>query len=321
MRVLITGMGGQLGTLVAQRLEAYDAVETIAGYDLDPPRRRIRRASFQRISPRDANAVADFVRQVDPNVVVHLGIYEPHARLSPKGAIAATDSGTVALARALTELDTLQSIVVRSGIEVYGRRRGGPIMPDEQSPTDPTSAFGQAQLRTEEALAQVGAAQNIPVTILRFAPIAGSHTPSPLARLLRLEIVPVPALAEPTFSMVHADDAIDAIVAATQRAPGGPINVVSPGAVSALQAVRMGGHIPLPLIGPGWSSAGWLAEMAGAPLPDHVRELLVRGRCAQGQKCLDLLGVTPKVPVAQIVSEIHAFTSVEFVQQAGSAAA
>lgn len=313
MRVLISGMGGQLGTLVARRLESFPEVEAIAGYDLDPPRRRLRRSTFKRISPRDAQGVADYVRATRPTVVVHLGVYEPHARLTPKAAHAATIAGADALVNALDSARDVKSVIVRSGIEVYGRRRGGPIVPDERAATDPTTAFGRSQLRVEEVFAALGSTRGIPVSTLRFATVAGSHTPSPLARILRLGLVPVPALSEPTFALVHADDAIGSIVAAVQHRPDGAVNVVGPGAVSAYQAAHMGGHLSLPLFGPGWKSVRWLAEMAGAPLPEHVREQLVRGRCAAGARCSEVLGMEPLVPADQVVAEIQDFPTVEYL--------
>src|SRR5256885_16309743 len=53
-RVLVTGMGGELGTRVAQLIEARDWATEVVGVDFVPPRRRLRRALFRRIDPRDA---------------------------------------------------------------------------------------------------------------------------------------------------------------------------------------------------------------------------------------------------------------------------
>ncbi len=61
MRVLVTGMGGVLGTKVAQMLEARDDVEEVAGCDFAPPRRRLRRAAFTRIDPTDRDRLTAFV--------------------------------------------------------------------------------------------------------------------------------------------------------------------------------------------------------------------------------------------------------------------
>ena len=58
MRVLVTGMGGELGTRVAQLLEQRPWADEIVGVDFVPPRRRLRRAEFRRIDPRDRDRLA-----------------------------------------------------------------------------------------------------------------------------------------------------------------------------------------------------------------------------------------------------------------------
>lgn len=314
MRVLITGMGGQLGTLVARRLERLDGVDAIVGIDLDPPRRRLRRAEFHWTRPGDSDTVVEIVRSFDPTVVVHLGQFEPHARLVPDRADRASRHATESLLTALAQARSLRSIVVRSGIEVYGRGRGASICPDESAPATPTSQFGRRLLATERAVASFARSGGVPVTHLRFAPIAGFHAPSPLARLLKLQAVPVPAITEPTFALVHAGDAADVIVAAVNAERDEAVNVVAPGVVSAYQAARIGGRVPVPVLGPGWAVARRIVEVAGAPLPDHVHELLVRGRSADGSHCASVLGLAPTTSTRDIVSEIQQQAGVEFFE-------
>src|SRR5699024_2743932 len=140
------------------------------------------------------------------------------------------------------------------------------------------------------------------------------HAPNPLVRLLKLQAVPVPGLAEPTFSLVHAKDAADAVVAACHAGVDEPVNVVADGVVSAYQAVRLGGRLPVPVVGPGWAFAGRCTELAGAPLPDHVREALTRGRTADGGRCADLLGMAPTRSTRDIIGEIYRQNTVEFLE-------
>ena len=146
-------------------------------------------------------------------------------------------------------------MVVRSGISVYGRRRGAATRPDESVPPDPTAAFGRSLLETEEIGRQAAAAAEVSLTAVRLAPVVGPHVPSPLGRLLRLPVVPTSLLADPAFSVIDDQDAATAVVAAAARRFDGPVNVVSPGAVTASQAVRIGGRVALPLIGPEWRIA------------------------------------------------------------------
>jgi len=294
MRVLISGMGGELGTKVALLLEQERAVEALAGVDLEPPRRRLRRARFHRIEPRDRVRTAEVVGRFVPTVVVHLGVYEPGAGSSPSVAARRTAGAADAVLGAAAATGALEAIVVRSGIEVYPRGRGAAAMPDESVAPAPGSPFGRSLLGVEAAAAAAGLAAGAPVTVLRLAPVLGAPGPSPLGRYLRLPLVGFDAPGDPPFSVLHQDDAAGALVRAVLFRPARPsfdvVNVVAPGVVRASQAARIGGRIPVPVLGPGWELARRVADLAGAAVPDHLVELLRRGRCAAGDRAGGVLG-------------------------------
>jgi UDP-glucose 4-epimerase len=313
MRVLITGMGGELGTRVANLLEADPVVDEVVGVDSDPPRRRLRRAEFHRVDPRNRRRLVDLVREVEPTALVHVGVYEPNARTGPTSAAARTEAGAIAALGAAATCPTLDRIVVRSGVEVYGRRRGAPTLPDERVVPDPTTPFGRSLLHVERVAAYAGEAAGVPVTSLRFAPIVGSHLASPLGRYLRLPAVPVSLVSDLPFSLVHLDDAAAAIVAALTTGYDGPLNVVGSGAVTPFQAARVGGRVPLPVAGPAWLLAKIGAELFGAPLPDHVRELLVRGRGADASLAEEVLDVVPAWSTAEVVKELYEWAPVAYL--------
>jgi UDP-glucose 4-epimerase len=303
-------MGGELGSRVTALLERRADVSEIVGCDVEPPRGRLHRADFHLVDPRDRRRLVRLVADVEPTAVVHLGVYEPYARSGPHAAAQRTTAVSIAVLGAAAELGGLERVVVRSGIEVYGRRRGALTRPDERVAPDPTSVFGASLLQVEAVAAEAGATAGVPVTALRFAPIAGPHFPSPLGRLLRLPAVPVGAWSNLPFSLLHPADAADAVVAALASGHDGPVNVVGGGAVTADQAARLGGRIPVPVSGPGWAVARRLAELAGAPIPDHVQELLVRGRVAEGARVAELLGVAPQRSTLEIVKELHDWATV-----------
>ena len=276
MRVLVTGMGGELGTRVATLLERERSVSAVGGIDLEPPRRRLARDTFfARIDPRDRVRMVRAVREFAPTALVHLGVFEPFARATPGDAAEHTIAGTVSV---LDAVESLDAIVLRSGIEVYGRRRGSPSVPDESVRVDPTTGFGHTLVKIEGLVRR----QAPRVAVLRLAPIVGGHVPSPLGRYLRLPVVGCSAIADPAFSLVHAEDAARAVVHALLAGADGTYNVVAEGAVTASQAARLGSRVPLPIIGPGWPALTRIAELAGAPVPSHVLELLRRGRSADG---------------------------------------
>jgi UDP-glucose 4-epimerase len=314
MRVLITGVGGELGTRVAAMLEAESTVDAILGLDAYPARRLLRRTEFRRIDPRDRRRTAATVREFRPSAVVHLGIYEPGARSRPGVADEQTAEGTVAALGAAVDSPALDRIVIRSGIEIYGRARGAPTRPDESISPEPTSGFGRVLLQTESVADHAGQAADVPVTALRFAPIVGPHFPSPLGRYLRLPVVPVSLWSGLPFSVLHQEDAAAAVLAALHIRYHGPVNVVGEGAVTAFQAARIGGRVPAPVAGPGWLVAGAAVEVAGSPLPDHVREVLQRGRVADGGRAEEILGVSPSYRTDEVVRDLFDWPSVVYLE-------
>jgi UDP-glucose 4-epimerase len=320
VRVLITGMGGELGTRVANLLEAEDSVDAIAGMDIVPPRRRLHRADFWRIDPRDRPRVAAAVEAFAPTVVVHLGTYEPYARCSPTSAIARTASGTIATLQAAAATGALEHIVVRSGIEVYGRRRGAPDLPTEDDRVDPTTPWGHSLLHAERVARDAATSAGASVCLVRSAPFVGPHFPSPLGRLLRMPMVPVAAFRDPEFTVLHQEDAAIAYAAASLRRVDGPVNVVGEGTITASRAALLGRRVPLFVSGPGWRPTRLAAELAGAPIPAHVHEQLTRGRLADGSRVEQLLGVRPQHRTPDVIRQLHAWTEVTYLRIADEAA-
>ena len=147
------------------------------------------------------------VREVDPHMVVHLGVYEPDARFGPTQAAKYTEAGTADLSAPSSGAASLRVVVVRSGLEVYGRRRGAPSAPDETMAPDPTTAFGRSLAAVESAARDLSRVADVPVTLLRFAPLVGPHFSSPLGRYLRLPVVPMSAVSDASFSLLHRNDA------------------------------------------------------------------------------------------------------------------
>ena len=310
MRVLVTGMGGELGTRLSQLLEERDDVDEIIGVDFEPPRRRLRRSEFHRIAVRDRDKLADFVADVAPHAVAHEGVYEPDSRLGPREAAEASETCTAITLHSAARAGNLERVVVRSGLEVYGRGRGHPLVPAEHAALAPTSPYGRTCLEVEAIAAGLRGTHGVTVATLRLAPVVGSHIPSPLGRLLRLPAVPVPAFGDPAFTLLHQWDAARAMVEALVRGFDGPLNVVGRGAASPWQATRLGGRIPVPVFGPGWAVARQLAELAGAPVPEHVLELMRLGRAGDGTRAVEELGLHDLRSTQEVCAELYQWATV-----------
>ena len=309
-RVLITGMGGELGTRVAQLIEAKEWADDVVGVDFVPPRRRLRRAQFRRIDPREPDRMRAFVEEYAPHVVAHFGVYEPASRMTPASAHERTELCTQATLHGAASTGVLEYVVVRSGLEVYGPPSARISVPGEDVIPDPRTPYGRSLLDVEGAAKGLALRVGIPVGALRYAPVVGSHVPSPIGRLLRLPVVPVSALSDPPFSLLHPDDAAEAMVVAIERRIDGPCNIVGPGAATPWQAARLGGRVPMPVVPGGWGLAGRVAEIAGAAIAPHVVELLRHGCTGDGTRARERLGLTALAPTQQVLRELFDWADV-----------
>jgi UDP-glucose 4-epimerase len=305
MRVLITGVGGALGGRVASLVEELREVEAVAGLDVVAPRRRLQRTEISVVDPRERRLVANAVKRFRPTAVLHLGIYEPDARATPRVAAERTMAGTTTVLGVAAEAGGLDRIVVRSGFEIYGRRPTSTQVPDESAIPDPTSAFGRTLLRTEQLAQATADSAGATCSLLRFAPVVGPDVPSPLARYLRLRVVPVNGIPDAPIALLHADDAARAIVAALRLQLDGPLNVAGDGSVTAFQATLLGGNFPLPMFGPWWSVARRISSGLGSPVPDHMLELLQRGRVADVSKLQVMPDLLPSMSTPEVARAIH----------------
>lgn len=303
-------MGGELGSLVAARLEEESWVGQLVGLDVDPPRRRLRRAEFHRVDPTNRARIVELITKVDPHVVVHFAVYEPNARATPTEAAVWSSAAALNVLGAAAECPSLDGLVVRSGIEVYGRGHGALTRPTETSRTAPTSAFGRELLEVERIARDVGALRGVPVALMRLAPVLGPHVPSPLGRLLRLPTVPYNPLADPPFAVIDDRDAAIAATAAARLRHDGPLNIVAAGATTIRHAARRGNRLAVPLIGPQWIAARAVTGLLGSPIPDHVGELLGRGRLADGSLAASALGVAPSWTTPQVIDALFAWETV-----------
>jgi UDP-glucose 4-epimerase len=303
-RLLVVGVGGELGSLSTALLEQNDQFGEILGIDVDPPRRRLRRTSFVRIEP---DSPAELVRRIvahRPDVIVHLGVWEPHARLSTTDARNATGAYGRALCDAVAQLDGLSRVVVRSGVEVYG---AGDSIPDETTPVAPTSTYGH-MLASLETMMREAAPSTATVTMLRLAPVIGAHVPSPLGRLLRLPVVPIDPFSRAKFQVVADDDAARAVVHAATHGHHGVVNIAADGAVGVMAAMRQGRRGVMPVVPHTWPLVSSITTLAGAPLPDHVRELLQYGRLVNSVN--RDIGFRPTHTTSDVINRLYSWPSV-----------
>ena len=260
--------------------------------------------------PGQHDRTVETITAFNPHIVVHIAVWEPHSRANTRTARTLTDDAATSILGAAAECRALESIVVRSGIEIYGRNRNSVTRPTEREARNPTSEYGRMVDQIERTARAIGRRVGVSVGKLRLATVLGPHVPNPLGRILRMPAVPFSALADPPFAVVHQHDAAEAFVLAAKARLDGPVNIVAPGAITAFQAIRRGGRIPVPIVGPEWTVARGLSYLAGAPVPDHVLEMFHRGRLADGQLARDVLGFAPTTTTSDVIDQLFRWPSV-----------
>jgi UDP-glucose 4-epimerase len=310
-RVLVTGMGGELGSLVASMAERTEWAGDILGFDVDPPRRNLQRSRFVRVGATEVERIGELVAGFNPHVILHVGVWEPHARLATEEARQCTESVAKAVFTAAHSADALETAVVRSGICIYGPNSWSPEIAVESTPVNPTTTYGRMCAVIEEQATELRIAKGVNVCTLRLAPVLGAHVPSPLGRLLRLPAVPCHALANPGFTVVEDHDAAVAFMQGAERDADGVVNIVANGAISVLRALSIGRRVPVPTVGPAWWLAQRMSTVSGAPIPDHTAELLQHGRMAASNEAAHLLRFAPAHTTNQVIRRLYQWPSVE----------
>lgn len=309
-RVLVTGCGGELGSLATSMLEEETWVGSLLGVDADPPRRRLNRTSFRRVALNRVDAVSQIILDFDPHVIVHLGVWEPNARLSPDEAERTTSDVGRAVFDAAHQAPSLEAVVLRSGLEVYGSRSHAPLEPNDFTSPSPVSRYGRMLHFLERQAADLHAARGVAVAGLRLASVLGAHVPSPLGRLLRLPAVPFLMPGDPAFTVIEDHDAALAFCLAARHRFNGNINVVAEGTTTARRAALQGRRLPVPVVGPGWWVTRQLANVVGAPVPDHVVEMLRHGRLAHASDNAHLIRFAPRLSTHDVIERLYEWPSV-----------
>jgi UDP-glucose 4-epimerase len=312
-RVLITGMGGELGSLIASMVERTSWAGEIRGFDVDPPRRLLTRAQFTRVSPADSAHITRIITEFNPHVILHVAVWEPFARLATEQAKESTEMVARAVFDAAHQIEALETVVVRSGIEIYGENAWSPRIAVESTPISPDTVYGHMCHNIEKQATELRTARGINVCTLRLAPVLGAHVPSPLGRILRMPMVAFHGLGNPVFSVVEDHDAATAFVQAAERDANGVVNITANGAISMVRAIAMGRRIPAPSFGPAWRMARIVSSAAGAPVPDHVSELIHHGRLAASNEAGHLLRFAPAHSTTEVIERLYMWPSVERV--------
>ena len=281
-RILVTGIAGRIGAELVHQLESEDSVEFIAGVDFREPRRAFSRTEVMQADLR-SRALRHILEAVKPDTVMHL------QRVSYGDDEAAVEEaheinvmGTINLAATLQRTPGVRRLVLMSSLHLYGGDPNDPaLLTEDNKPRMPLKNKFSADLAEIEGAVNLLARgeRKIAVTCLRFADIVGRLSDEPMARYLRMRVVPSLWGYDPRLQFCHEDDALAVLKRAALEDIAGVYNIAADGAVYLSQALRLGGRTRIPVAPPLIGAVMGAAKFAGiTSLEPHYLLMLRYGR-------------------------------------------
>ncbi len=297
-RVLITGVGSQLGTLLASRLENDPGVSYVAGLDTRRPRIELERTEFIEADIRDAG-LARVIPRLEVDTLVHEQIVrQPGPAMSSRAMHDVNVIGSLQLLAACEKARTLETIVVRGSAGVYGAEPHAPqFFGEEMTRLFPLRTRFQRDVAEIENYFETYARRHegVTCTMLRYQPAIGASLVTQISRYLSQPACPTYLGFDPRIQLVDERDALDAIVAAVRNPVQGPVNVAGEGTIGLHRMVRLAGRAPLPLAGPLFApltAAGRRVGLSG--YSDDFRRLLRYGRGVDTARLAVEIGFRPR---------------------------
>jgi CDP-glucose 4,6-dehydratase len=165
-RVLITGGSGFVGRWVGRALQPSRAELHIL--DLAPPQAFEVPFAFHRVDLRDLMAAQRLLKEVRPDVVIHLA-GQPGVATSHENPVSAYESNVLAtfnLLEACRLHGALEAIVAVSSNHVYGEQHNLPT--PEEAPLNGTGTYAASKLCSDVLARAYGKSYALPVGIARM---------------------------------------------------------------------------------------------------------------------------------------------------------
>lgn len=244
-KVLITGIAGGQGRLVARRLmETHD----VCGVDVADWRGHPQGIRTHRVDLRKRK-FEDVFRTEKPKTVIHMGFIR-HFREDDEERHDVNVRGTKQLLDHCVKHGVEKLIVMSSGY-VYGAFPENPYFIDEEAPLSASRNYPEIRDLIEVdtiASAFIWKYPEIRTCVLRPVSTLGGNTHSFASAYLRQRRVPTVLGFNPMMQFIHEADVTEAIVLALEHGLRGVYNVVGPGEVPLHTAIHETGGSAMPML-------------------------------------------------------------------------
>lgn len=243
-KILITGIAGALGKLLAKRLAR---TERVVGIDLRPFHGRPKKIEYHQIDIRKRKAENIF-RKEKLKAVVHLNIlHNPQATQDER-----IEFNITVMNRLLEYCVTYKvpRLVILSSADVYGPNPRNPAFLTEDAPLKAGWRFAgirdmiEIDLLGSNFLWQHRGTKTI---ILRPVHIIGPTVRNNFSNYLRFKAVPMMAGFDPMIQVIHEEDTVEALALAVHARVTGIFNIEGPGAVPISVIIKERGAVPVPI--------------------------------------------------------------------------
>jgi UDP-glucose 4-epimerase len=244
-RVIVTGVSGRLGRLVAQRLHREPGVRVL-GIDRRNFYGKPKDVEHLQVDLRSRRAREAF-RGGDVRALVHMGVlHDP--RVSQAEHHTWNVQGTQKLLEYCEQYD-VDKVVVLSSATVYGANPGNPQFLTEDAPLMAGQRFPEMRdLVTVDMLAcsYFWKNQRAETVVLRPVNILGSVRNAP-SDYLRFPVAPRLLGFDPMMQVIHELDVVEAVALALRPGVRGIFNLTGPGEVPFSVILKELGHPQIPI--------------------------------------------------------------------------
>jgi UDP-glucose 4-epimerase len=303
-KIVITGIAGRLGRLLARRLHR-DGRFRVVGIDRRPFSGRPKDVEHVKVDLR-AKKARDVFRAGDIDALVHMGVM--HDPRQPEGEHHSWNIGGTMHMLEYCQSYRVPKVVVLSSANVYGPRPDNAQFLTEDAPLMGSQEFPEIRdLISVDHLASgfFWKAREIETVILRPVHILGGVHNAP-SNYLRLKLVPTLLGFDPMAQVIHELDVVEAILCALRPGIRGIFNVTGPGELPLSAILRELGKkafpIPHPVARP-VLGALWRFGATSFPVPelDFIRYVCM----VDGSRARTELGFRPRFSLKETIRAVE----------------
>jgi UDP-glucose 4-epimerase len=306
-KILITGIAGGLGQVIARTLLRRQRGYQVIGVDRTPWEGRPRGVSMT-VADLRKRKFEDVIRRERPDTIVHLAAVR-HFKTHPALRHEVNVNGTKRLLD-FALAHGVKHAIIWSSSYVYGALPENPYYVDESFPLNSSRTYPEMRDLAEMdmlATAYLWRSPEIAVTVLRPVSVLGYHVHSAIGRYLRHDRVPTVMGFNPMIQFIHEDDVAEAIVLALECRTRGVFNVVGPGAVPLHVAIRETGSTTMPLpefvVRP---AIGQLFRWGLYPFPPRAIDFAKYQCTLDGSRFREATGFVPRFSLAETFAAVRA---------------